>query len=190
MDHASGSGSMLSSGDMSQKTSRPVVHRRRSSKGLIALESRGASSSASSGGDTTVRGAEETNASNNTTSGSVQQTRRPSNEPASVDNKSSVTTLPNPCCSARLALSCVQNAVQMGVMTKVFLCPQGRARKSLLTQARLTKKANLTVDEDRFLNNNPSASLDVAEEDGFSSGDDDDYDRTIEEDGGGGCGVG
>ena len=183
MDHASGSGSML--GDMSQKSSRPTVHRRRSSKGLIALESRGASASTTGGGgDTTVkRGAEETNASNNT-SGNVQQTRRPSNEPASIDNKSSVSTLPNPCCSARLALSCVQNAVQMGVMTKVFLCPQGRARKTLLNQARLTNKANLTVEEERFLNNQ-TAALDGAEEDGFSSGDDDDYDRTIEEDGGG-----
>ncbi|KAK1746967.1 putative Rho-GAP-like protein [Skeletonema marinoi] len=173
------SGIVLSSGDMSQKgSSRPIVRRRRNVKGLIAGESRGSAPTGS--GDTKNAGAEETNASK--PSAAHHQPRPSNNSSASASAEApSVKSLANPCCSARLALACVQNALQMGVATKFFLCPQGRARKSLLGQARLNK-AHHSKAEEKFLINPASASQhDV--EDGFSSGDDDDFDKTIEQDG-------
>jgi len=173
----SGSGRVLTSGDMSQKgSSRPIIIRRRRSKGLIAGESRGA---AAGSGDTNAR-PEETNASKPSAAHQHHQSR-PSNASSSsaAAEAPSAKAPPNPCCSARLALACVQNALQMGVATKFFLCPQGRARKSLLAQARINK-ARLSPAEDRFLIN-PAAQHDL--EDEFSSGDDDDFDKTIEQDG-------
>ena len=159
---------VLSNGDMSQKgsSSRPIVRRRRNVKGLIAGESRSSSSATSAAagsGDTKNDRPEETNASK---SAAAQQQKRPSIassvsipvEPASVNS------LPHPCCSARLALSCVENALQMGVVTKFFLCPQGRARKSLLGQARLNKGHHSPAEEQFIMN--PSSQHDV--DDGFS----------------------
>jgi len=177
MTMESGSGRVLTSGDMSQKgSSRPIIIRRRRSKGLIAGESRGA---AAGSGDTNAR-PEETNASKPSAAHQHHQSR-PSNASSSsaAAEAPSAKAPPNPCCSARLALACVQNALQMGVATKFFLCPQGRARKSLLAQARINK-ARLSPAEDRFLIN-PAAQHDL--EDEFSSGDDDDFDKTIEQDG-------
>lgn len=174
---------VLSSGDMSQKgsSSRPIVRRRRNVKGLIAGESRNSSSATSAAagsGDTkNDRPEEKTNASK---SAAAHQQKRPSIaisvsvpvEPASINS------LPHPCCSARLALSCVENALQMGVVTKFFLCPQGRARKSLLGQARLNKGHHSPAEEQFIMN--PASQHDV--DDGFSSGDDDDFDKTIQQD--------
>lgn len=173
---------VLSSGDMSQKgsSSRPIVRRRRNVKGLIAGESRSSSatSPAAGSGDTkNDRPEEKTNASK---SAAAHQQKRPSIassvsipvEPVSINS------LPHPCCSARLALSCVENALQMGVVTKFFLCPQGRARKSLLGQARLNKGHHSPAEEQFIMN--PASQHDV--DDGFSSGDDDDFDKTIQQD--------
>ena len=168
----SGSGIVLSSLDMSQKGgSRPTSRRRRNVKGLIAGESRG---SAAGSGDTNNR-LEENNASKP----SKTQPRPSSASSSSASLEAGAKSIPHPYCSARLALACVQNALQMGVVTKFFLCPQGRARKTLLGQARLSDRHRSSA-EQRFITNPPSQH-DV--DDGFSSGDDDDFDKSIEQDG-------
>ncbi len=177
MTMESGSGIVLSSGDMSQKgSSRPIARRRRNVKGLIAGESRG--SAISTGSGDAKNKLEETNASKKPSAANHQN--RPSNAGSNTSSAEapSLKSLPHPCCSARLALACIQNALQMGVVTKFFLCPQGRARKSLLGQARLNK-ANHSPAEEKFIFN-PSSQHDV--DDGFSSGDDDDFDKTIQQD--------
>eukprot|EP00986_Skeletonema_menzelii_P004947 scaffold1737_cov131-Skeletonema_menzelii.AAC.1 len=177
MTMESSSGMVLSSGDMSQKGSnRPIVRRRRNVKGLIAGESRSSATSAGSG-DTKNARPEETNASK-PSAAHHQKTPNNANSANLSADPPSINSLPHPCCSARLALSCVENALQMGVVTKFFLCPQGRARKSLLGQARLNKGHHSPAEEQFIMN--PASQHDV--DDGFSSGDDDDFDKSIQQD--------
>ena len=184
MTMESGSGSVLTSGDMQKGSSRPIVRRRRNVKGLIAGESRSAAATAGGSDDTNNASRPEENNAVKPSAAHHQHQSKSSNASSSSASSADappVNSLPNPCCSARLALACAQNALQMGVATKFFLCPQGRARKSLLGQARLNK-ARLSPAEDKFLIN-PTAQHQHDVEDGFSSGDDDDFDKTIEQDG-------
>ncbi|KAL7487324.1 hypothetical protein ACHAW6_012923 [Cyclotella cf. meneghiniana] len=98
--------------------------------------------------------------------------------------------LPKPCYSARIALACVQNALRMGAITKFWLCPPGRARKTLLLRVRASPgrrqrksversdgaeaAVNYDAMEEEFLKNPPDCGPDLDE---YSSGDDDEYDN-------------
>jgi len=62
-------------------------------------------------------------ATNNTNSTQINSSNNISNDPASSSGK--------PCHAARLALLCCQNALRMGAMTQLGLCPPGGARRNL-----------------------------------------------------------
>jgi len=130
-------------------------------------------------------------------SGSVDPSVDNNNTPNS--NTNALPVLPKPCYSGRLALACVQNALQMGVMTKFSLCPQGKARNNLVVKTkaareqrkRQSKKQGGSGDsgdgndraEELFLQNPPyRGSAGTTTEEEYSSGDDDDFDGSIMED--------
>ena len=52
--------------------------------------------------------------------------------------------LPKPTHSGTIALACVNNSLQMGVITKFHLCPQGKARKTLVTGTRIARESSRT----------------------------------------------
>jgi len=61
-----------------------------------------------------------------------------SSEP--LDEQSSPPSLPKPTYSGRLALACTKNALKMGVITKYSLCPQGKARQSLVIKTKAARE--------------------------------------------------
>lgn len=154
------------------------ARRRRLSKGLIA----GASSD-------TAR-SEEKNAA--ASPGPIQSPND------NVPEKSAAPSLPSACYSGRLAAVCAQNALQLGLVAKYALCPQGKARKTLLSRAKNKRHRSRTSGrtdadpvadaheraEEEFMNN--PAGADLAE---YSSGDDDDFDASVEDDEGWAKGV-
>lgn len=117
-----------------------------------------------------------------------------------ANNPMALPTLPKPNYSGRIALACVRNALEKGVITKYSLCP-GKARKTLVTKAKASRDRNkassprrqrgnattttTTTASDRaeeaFLQNPPYRGADGDGEEEYSSGDDDDHDASIDD---------
>ena len=177
------------------------LRRRRLSRGLIAAGGGNRPSSRDvSGGDHQAVPQQGDNNNNTSTSTSSGGDNMPPLSPSSIrgeiissDDTLSIPLLPKPGYSGRIALACVQNALKMGVITKFSLCPQGKARKSLVIKTKAARERNKNKrgadsDNDRaeeiflqnppYRGNNNNNNTDAEEE--YSSGDDDDFDGSIE----------
>ncbi|KAL7539831.1 hypothetical protein ACHAXR_009648 [Thalassiosira sp. AJA248-18] len=194
------------------------LHRRRNSRGLIAAGSGINRSNVVAGGldaaaahprqgdeknNTNAPGAGSSASSGGGVGDSIGSSGSSAPPTSASADAPSIPALPKPCYAGRLALACVQNAMEMGVITKFSLCPQGKARKSLVTKTKAARERKKKIKggaaaggggahdraEETFLQNPPyrgtaaaggnNTANNVEEE--YSSGDDDDFDGSIEE---------
>lgn len=118
----------------SSPLSKPSQVRRRRSKGTISGFVHGKGNPSSPEQDKSTGEVGNSESVPNSSAGQAAQ-------PQHARAEGSVAVM-KPCYSARLALLCCQNAIQMGARTQLGLCPPGRARRNLQAAIRTRHRAN------------------------------------------------
>lgn len=124
----------------------PVNGEGSSSSAAVDMSSSGGGGTSATAAATSSGAAKSSHGSSSTSPGGKQQ--QPQHNNAATSSPESTAALSHqpptkPCHSARMAVLCCQNAIQMGARVQLGLCPPGRSRRSL--QAALRQRTTTST---------------------------------------------